>query len=487
MYRPERAEERKMKFLPYSFGLKLYERMPPRMKYVTGVMMRPIPRRILRGQGFQEKLELLTTSDKWQRDKLEQFQSRRLRVLLDHANRNVPYYHELFKKTRFHPGDLTPSGSLKMIPFLTKDIVRGEYQRLLAANSIEYQPGEASTTGSTGPPLHFQLDQQNREMEYASVWRHYHWARINDLNARIASFRGDFVSEHDSGTLWRWDARLGELTFNTYDLSQENIGKMIARLNRFKPHVIRGYPHSLYIICKGMERVGSTLSFTPRCVQTSSEQLLVFMRESIESTFGSKVLDWYGQSEYVISAGECLEGQYHQNMETGILNIEEDPWGMEKLIGTGLWNFSMPFINYEIGDCCLVDDGDCNCGRKHQVLKSIEGRLSDIIVTSTRQAFSGAGIDNFYEKEIIPHLQEIPDFFKLVQVDIKTFTIEVFRQGGLIDKDVVRIRNAFIGLLGKDVDITVELLDGFPKQIKWKNVESRLSPEAVAKLLEERS
>ncbi|MBI0583765.1 MAG: phenylacetate--CoA ligase family protein [Methanomassiliicoccus sp.] len=475
-----------MSLIPYSSGLKIYERMPPKMRRTVGSLMRPVPRRMLLGNGFQEQLKDLRASEYWTREELERYQVKRLRALLAHAERSVPYYHDLFRAAKLDSAtaDLR---SLKELPVLTKDIIRSEHDRLRAVNSPEFHPGEANTTGSTGRPLRFLVDQQTREVEHAAVWRHYLGSGISGLDGRIASFRGDFVSERSGGPLWRWDGRVKELTFNTYVLDQDNVRKMVDELDRFHPEAMRGYPHSLFILSTKMEASGLRLGFVPRFVHTSSEQLPRHMRETIERVLGCPVRDWYSQSEYVISAGECSEGTYHQTMETGIVRIQEDAWGMERLIGTGLWNMSMPFINYEIGDHVAIGEEDCPCGRKHLVLGSIEGRVNDVIVTADGNALSGVGIDNFYEKEVIPALAGAPEYMKLVQDGIASYTVEAFRSAGLAESDEQSIKKAFRALLGQEADITVKTLDKMPDQKKWKNVESRLSPEDIARLLRERS
>jgi len=475
-----------MSIVPYSAGLSLYQRLPSGVRRGIGAMMRPVPRQMLLGSGFQDRLGELLASERWPRQDLEQYQVKRLRVLLAHAGRSVPFYHDLFRDLRL---DLMTADlrSLQDLPVLTKDIVRKEFGRLTAADSREYHPGAANTTGSTGRPLQFFLDQRTREIELASVWRHYLGNGIPTLNARIASFRGDFVSERNSGPLWRWDGRVKELTFNTYVMDHDKIGMFVEKLNQFRPEAIRGYPHSLFILCTRMEASGLSLKFSPKLVHTSSEQLPRHMREVIERAMGCSVRDWYSQSEYVTSAGECAHGSYHQTMETGIIRIQEDEWGMERLVSTGLWNMSMPFINYEVGDHVALGDDECSCGRKHLVMRSIEGRVNDVIITARGTPLSGVGVDNYYEKEVIPSLKAVPDFLKLVQTGISDFVVETYLSQGLLDEDRLSIEESFRELLGKETTVLVKELDRLPEQKKWKNIESRLSPETVSRLMEERS
>jgi phenylacetate-CoA ligase len=233
-----------------------------------------------------------------------------------------------------------------------------------------------------------------------------------------------------------------------------------------------------------MERSGRPLEFTPILVHTSSEQLPQFMRESIERAFGTKVLDWYAQSEYVVSIGQCREGRYHQVMETGIMRVEEDAWGQESIIGTGLWNYSMPFINYETGDVAMLDDAECPCGRHHLAVKAIEGRSTDFVI-ARGMTISGMVVENHYDKNILPHLKGVPDFFRLVQESRDAYTIELFRREGMTEEDTALISTAFRAILGEDADVKVRFLDSFPGQRKWKLVESRLTSGTIAKLLDE--
>ncbi|MDW5562458.1 MAG: hypothetical protein SA339_04455 [Methanomassiliicoccus sp.] len=473
-----------MSFVPYSVGLRFYDSMPPRARRMVSTMMRPLPRRTLLGSGFYKRLVDLRSSEHWSAEELERYQINRLRAMLTHAEKSVPYYHD-----QFHRSGLDPSSAdlrtLEKIPILTKDIVRNEYSRLVAVDFSE-QAGEANTTGSTGRPLRFLLDQQTREIEQAAVWRHYLASGASGLSARIASFRGDFVSERASGSLWRWDGRVGELTFNTYALEPINVRRMADRLNRFRPEIIRGYPHSLYVLAKGMEASSISLDVAPKFVHTSSEQLPRFMRETIENSLGCPIYDWYGQSENVISAGECAEGSYHQTMEAGIVRVVEDGWGMERVIGTSLWNKSMPLINYDVGDHVAIGDG-CSCGCSHLTFRSIEGRVNDMIITTDGTALSGVGIDNYYEKEIIPRLSGVPEYLKLIQEKAGDFTVELFRREGMTEGDLTLVEERFRSLLGYEAGIRIKSLDIFPEQKKWKNVESRLAPEDMVRLIAPRT
>ncbi len=440
-------------------------------------MMRSIPRKLLFGRSFQQKLALLLSSEKWSLEELEAFQRSHLTQLVDHAYRTVPYYHRIFREYKIDPTDFHGPEDLKRLPVLTSEIIRNHFDELKSVDAEQYQAGPALTSGSTGKPLRFMLDQQSREMDLASVWRHRSWAGIDDLNVKIATFRGDFAPEYGKTTrLWSWDGKTGELVFNTYSLTNANIKEIASRLNEFKPEMVRGYPHSLYILSRGIQRMNIPLTFQVKAIQSSSEHLSQMMRETIENTFSIKIFDWYGQSENVVSAGQCECGLYHQTMEAGVMSLLEDHWGMENLVGTSLWNFSVPFINYEVGDMVKKGDGGCECGRHHLTIESIEGRskISDILVTPDGRPLCGAGMDRYLKSNILPGLEEIPDYLKLTQESAKEFSVYVFRTEGLSEKSMEHIAQAVGALLGEEADVKVKVLEKPPEARKWRNVESKI-------------
>ena len=63
---------------------------------------------------------------------LRDYQLKRLRIILEHAYKNVPYYHNLFKDNGMIPSDIKTLDDLAIIPPLTRDILRNNFQQLLA-------------------------------------------------------------------------------------------------------------------------------------------------------------------------------------------------------------------------------------------------------------------------------------------------------------------------------------------------------------------
>jgi phenylacetate-CoA ligase len=459
----------------YSSGLAINSRIPNSIKPIVGAAGLLLPRRLTLGQGFYEDLKKLRITERMTKEELTAIQEKLLRSVISHSYRTVPFYHNLMKSKGLSPSDINNISDLSRLPIITKGDLRNSLDSSRSIESDKYLPGKAKTSGSTGKPFEFILDQRNREMEYAAVWRHLSWAGIEDLDCRIASFRGDFVSRIDSERLWRFEFSSKELVFNSYQLGRENVKSMIDRLNDFKPQLIRGYPHNLFCLSKIAHDNGYQLQFRPVAIQTSSEYLTESMRGVIEEYFSCRISDWYSQSEYVVSMGQCECGKYHLTDEKGILTTLEDSWGNEKIIGTSLYNYSMPFINYEIGDIIGMDGNQCDCGRKLTPITSILGRLNDILLTPDGRAISGGGMDHYIKHQITFKMSNIPDYLKINQYDRYNYSIELFFSRGSSDDDIDAFISGLKKLIGADINIKVVHLSQMPETNKWKIIESRLT------------
>ena len=460
--------------VPYALGFDIYKKSPLLLQDFFDILIRPLPRAIMFGDGFHEKLKFLQESEKWSYDRLVKFQEKKLRFLIEHAYKNVPYYHEIFNRNNLYPADIRTIKDLKKLPILTKDDIRNNFDKLMAVNYKEFKPGLGYTSGSTGKPLEFYLDQQTREIEYASVWRQAFWSGIENVNVKIATLRGDLASEYGkTNRFYKYNGLTKEMVINTYLLDKEHVDRIIKKLNEFKPALIKGFPHALYIVARCILEEKINLNFKPKIIQTSSEQLTFQMFQTIEKGFDSKIFDWYSQSEYVLSIGQCEHGTYHQNMEAGILEVIEDEYGFERICGTGLWNYSMPFIRYEVGDLIKIGK-QCRCGRGLLALESLEGRIDDMIITPGGKVISGAGFIHYWKNRIFTKLKIIPEYIHFLQEKLNKITIEIYSTQAFLEEDEKMMLNELGQLFGEGIAIEFNYLSELPSIKKWRFVESKV-------------
>jgi phenylacetate-CoA ligase len=165
---------------------------------------------------------------------------------------------------------------------------------------------------------------------------------------------------------------------STFHLAPEHVGHYLDALVRYRVVCLTGYTSSLVALAHEVLRTGR-VDLRMKVVVTSAEPLGEDQRAAIEAAFGCPVRETYGMTENVAAASECEAGRLHQWPEVGVIEARD-----EEFICTGLINDAMPLIRYRLGDRGrLAPAGDtCPCGRTLPVIAAIEGRTSDLLVTS---------------------------------------------------------------------------------------------------------
>jgi phenylacetate-CoA ligase len=190
----------------------------------------------------------------------------------------------------------------------------------------------------------------------------------------------------------------------------------VNRLARYKPRFIRGYTSALHVLAKYME-ANDVAVIRPEAVFTTSETLFDHQRESIERQFRCPVFDHYGSGEIHSVAFECeAHSGYHITAENVIVEIVKGdgspaaPGERGELVLTDLNNYATPFIRYNIEDIGAPAAGLCPCGRGLPLMKTIEGRSSEILeMPNGRFVFIGYWVVLFETLEGIDQFQVIQE------------------------------------------------------------------------------
>jgi len=109
-----------------------------------------------------QELKLLRSLEYKSNEEIKQLQNRRLAALLLHAWENTDYYKEILEDC-----DVVRNGKISLenfnrIPFLTKDVIRKEGERLKAKNLPKGRKiYRSSSGGSTGQPVFFWQDRKS--------------------------------------------------------------------------------------------------------------------------------------------------------------------------------------------------------------------------------------------------------------------------------------------------------------------------------------
>ena len=132
---------------------------------------------IITGWSVSKTLSFLEISQWWDTQQLKDYQNKKLRALVNHAYRNVPYYHRIFRENELHPDDVREIGDLKKLPILTKKIIRENFPENIVAKNIPRKDHlKGNTSGSSGEQLIYYNTRLYRSFMWASAYRAWGWA-----------------------------------------------------------------------------------------------------------------------------------------------------------------------------------------------------------------------------------------------------------------------------------------------------------------------
>lgn len=360
---------------------------------------------IKKGFASHKILGELEKSLYFSKKQLDEMQNQKLRKIIKHCYKNVPYYTDVFKELKLKPEDISTNDDLRKLPFLDKYILKDNFDKLIAKNKLKFLCYETKTSGTTGTPGKILWDTSALNYEYASVARFYRNAEDNGLK-RI-TLRGNLIKpvSDDTPPFWKLNKTDNELIMSSYHLTDKNSQIYIDKIKNYQPEIINAYPSIAFLLAKYFENSGEFLPL--KAVFTSSESLSEEQRKFIGSIFKCPVYDWYGQVERVAAIAQCVKGNYHIQEDYSIVEIIEAEQGHE-IVGTHLHNFIMPLIRYRTADTVEPAYNSCPCGCNFRTVSKIYGKDSGYynVLTNgglkiTSLGYIPMGVDNIVETQFV--------------------------------------------------------------------------------------
>ncbi|HTY18866.1 MAG TPA: phenylacetate--CoA ligase family protein [Myxococcota bacterium] len=429
-----------------------------------------LPPRFRFGRYDEAMFRLLQESQWWPRERIEAYQNEQLRRLIDHAYRNVPYYRRVFDERGLSPGQIQDASDLPKLPYLTKEILRDNLPDLTAQNWPAARRQYVTTGGSTGVPVGFYNDrEQSSPLEDAhilSIWGRvgYHYG---DGSIQL---RGAVVDSAERGKPWLYLPRTRRLVLSSYHLTDEYMPSYVEKIRASGFRFIEAYPSAIAILARFMLERKIEPIRSVEVVLCGSENLYAWQREAIEQAFRCRTFGFYGHSERAALSAECeRNADYHVVPEYGVTElIGEDGRSVSgdgqiaEVIATGFSNWVTPFIRYRTADRAVVRAGTCACGRQHQLLAGIDGRLQELIVTGKGRLISMTALnmhsDVFDEVAQFQFFQDTPGLV----------VFNVVRKPSYTEESTARIRKALLAKLGDDVELRVESVPEIPRTVSGK-------------------
>ena len=403
----------------------------------------------------------------WDGGRIAAFQLRRLRELLVDVAVQVPYYREAFAKIGFDPATVQSVADLGRLPFLTKEVIRGNTDQLKHSNARGL--ARFNTGGSSGEPLIFFIGDKRVSHDVAAKWRATRWWEVDIGDPEIVVWGSPIELGKQDRIKQLRDKLMRTHLLPAFEMSEGKLDQFIQKICDVKPRMLFGYPSALTHIAKHAEKRKLTMTdLGIKVAFVTSERLYDEQRNTISQVFGCKVANGYGGRDAGFIAHECPEGNMHLTADDIVVEIIDEqgkslPMGEAgEIVVTHLSTNDFPFIRYKTGDIGVLGSIVCKCGRGLPILQDIQGRATDFVVASNGTVMHGLSL--------IYILRDLPGVkaFKVVQESRAITRVLLATENGFPINASDQIIDGFKRRLGQDVSIVVELVDSIPAEKSGK-------------------
>jgi len=412
------------------------------------------------GSGIPETLELIKSMEYRNKEEIKAIQQDKLKKLLLHAHKNVPYYNKILQKSCAVIDNKVNLENFSKIPILTKDIIRENFEDLKSKDLDKRKWYINTSGGSTGVPVKFV---QDKEYWDKNIVNKIYYALRSDKNLgekeiKIWGSEKDFLEGTIGFKANAMNFLYNRLFLNSFDLSEKNIKLIIYNINSFKPKLIWGYVDSLLILSEYIIDNNIHLQ-KPEIIFSAAGTLNNDIRIKIQKAFGGRVINIYGSREMGDMAFECRRGVLHILNHSHYLEVikenKTDEFG--KIIVTSLNNYSMPMIRYDIGDLSSgFLDGECSCGLGFTMLKDIVGRETSIFITKGGKKVPP---EYFIHMIGVVYNNGFIKKFQVIQKDYELINLKIILNG---QKDLERLEDIIKSIkliMGEFCKVDIDFVD----------------------------
>lgn len=359
----------------------LWDKTPPFAKRVIGAAVSKVPLPWLLGADFRRWYKLACEADRWDAERIREYQLAQLRRVITLAYEKTEFYRESFRSVGFEPGDLKQPEDIQGLPTIDKNTIREHWRRMMTCPVNSPHVDLVTTGGTSGEPLRFYMGSSRHAFEFAHLCMC--WKRVGyqpgDL---IAVLRGRVIRTPNHGMYHEYDPLLRHHYYSTFHMGPQDLARYLEHIAKIRPKYFHAYPTALFALAKYAIHKNLFFPDSIRSALLESEPIFPHQCDYLHEKLALKVFSCYGLSEKVILAAQCeYRNVYHVVPTYGyceVLNADgaasaENTTG--ELTGTAFINDVMPFIRYRTGDDARFRGRKCSgCQREHLLLDNIQPR-----------------------------------------------------------------------------------------------------------------
>lgn len=417
----------------------LWENTPASLKRVFGFMMSAMPPAYLLGSDFRKQRDWLHRAQWWSAEQNREFQLEQIQRICHIAYR-TDYYKALFDEVGFKPEHIRSLECLRELPFLDRQGVQMNLNRMCSASALVGNIDYVTTGGTTGFPLRFYMSPERHAIEYAHLLGG--WERVGyQLGNPMVVLRGRIVKMDAAlGFHHEYDPLLRHHYYSNFHMDPKSMKQYVGHMSSLGPLFVHAYPSAAYALARFISSGQGASLRNVRGVLLESEKVPTEQRQYISDTFDCPVFSSYGHTEKLIAAAECEHSSvYHVWPTYGFLELIDDNGNpveqtgrRGEIVGTGFINSVVPFIRYRTGDFATYLGNRCSaCGREHVLLGDLCGHrrqeslaLSDGTLITWTALMASIHDDTFDCVQRFQFVQERPGAATMRFIASRNFTVD---------------------------------------------------------------
>ncbi len=395
----------------------------------------------------------------------------RMKVLLEYAEENIPFYRDLWKSAGASPRRFTCLKDMLNLPVVSKpDIIKAQEADAFGL-SRRHDFEMTHTSGTTGPRMYLPFTQEDLQIKYASYLREF-YATGWRLGARSAAmhysghpeFGGRYtgVPDRDNFVLIRQLAfRIAHrrVLLEPYALNHYQdiplMGSWYQSLKQRRPFLLETMDFNFIALYRYIRDHDLPPLRIPKTIVLAT--LAPALKKRLEDFFSTEIFNRYGPHEIEGVAYACNQHRgLHMAIDcvhTEFLNDRHQPVDAGQsghVVVTDMDSRVLPLIRYKIGDIGCQLEVPCTCGCNFPLMGDIQGRTQDAFADAAGAAVPAA--------RVAAILQEDPDLdlFQADQDAAGRVEVRVVPPKGVNFLELERrVQSKLHALLGAGADIRV--------------------------------
>jgi len=396
---------------------------------------------------------------------LKAYQAQRYKHLIDFAIKNSAYY----QKTLGNIPNASAIENIKQLPIVNKEDLRKNIDAVIV-NTTE-KLNKSKTGGTTGKSLVVMNFTRNTQERFAFL-DDFRSRFGYELGKKTAWFSGkSLLTQRDikKNRFWKTDFIHNVRYYSTFHIKEDYLKYYVEDMMKFQPEYLVGFPSTMLDIAQhGLMNNYNFPAGVVKAIFPTAETVTKEMRITIETFFKAKIYDQYASSEGAPFIFECINGNLHLELQSGVFEVLDDndkPTQSGRLVVTSFTNEGTPLIRYDIGDSIALEDHSktCDCGNNNPLVKEILGRIDDYIYSPEMGKINLGNVSNTLKDTIgIIQFQAIQD--ELHKIKLKLIIDDAQYSSSIEQKFIQNWRER----IGDKMELELEYVAEIPVEASGK-------------------